>query len=503
MIRKFISILCRKRRSIFQKDTKFNIFLIAGILFFTVPLASLVSTEFTHGFNSPPNTPRCVAPYHGSFDIDINSYIEWECNDPDDDTLYHEIYFGENSDPPKITTQTTTSYNLLNLEYETTYFWKISVFDDHDNSKTSSVFNFTTKQNTSIDEIKKDKNHTVFVEFAVSVWDEECPNIKNILYELYQDETLKFNYVTLVYDENEKADARLSDEYNIHDFPTTYIDAGYYVFDVNSDKTYEQTDFKDKISAAMDRNTKKVSVDVQCILKNETDNFETTLTIYNDESKSYNGRLRVYLVEKMSRWYDYEGEPFNFGFIDYIINENITISSEDKIVKSKQWSVSDLNPENLRVIAVLFTDKPIKKDSNPSNPSHYHGFQAYYSEASAYADVIDSDDLPPQIGVEYPKKLRINIFGKAKLMDPFWKNTILIGRTTIKAIASDDSQVEKVEFYIDGTLKDTVTQKPYEYTFRKIGIIKHLIRKHTITVKAYDDSGKTSSVDLDVLTFFL
>ena len=88
-------------------------------------------------------------------------------------------------------------------------------------------------------------------------------------------------------------------------------------------------------------------------------------------------------------------------------------------------------------------------------------------------------------------------------MTPFWKNTILIGKTTVKAYASDDSKVEKVEFYIDDNLKKTVTKEPYEYTFRKTDLVKHLLRRHTITIIAYDDTKKTSSTSLEVLTIFL
>jgi len=478
-------------------------FLIAGVLFFTIPLVSLVSTGYSEDPSLPPNTPRCIAPYPGSFDVNTTTYLEWDCSDPDDDILWYTIYFGKNNDLQILARQTETMYNITYLEFETTYFWKISVSDASGNSKASQVFNFTTTQDTLFDNSSKERNHTVFVEFGASTWGQECPRIKNILYDLYQDDTLRFNYVTMISDENEKARSRLFDEYNIHDFPTTYIDAGFYVFDMNDDKTYEKNDFKNKISAAMTRDTTNVFLDVECTLNDDAKEFETTITIDNDEPEHFSGRLRVYLVEKISRWYDYEGKPFHFSFIDYIINEDVTVTSEDTLIQVKEWSLSDLHPENLQVIAVLFTDKPIEKDSNPSNPSHYHGFQAYYSIATAYADVSDSDDLPPEIGITYPKKLRINIFGTARFMDPFWKNTILIGKTTITVVASDDSQVEKVEFYIDGLLKGTVTEEPYEYTVRKTGLIKHFIRRHTITVKAYDDSGKTSSVDLDVLTFFL
>ncbi|MCK4347661.1 MAG: hypothetical protein KAW47_03505, partial [Thermoplasmatales archaeon] len=85
----------------------------------------------------------------------------------------------------------------------------------------------------------------------------------------------------------------------------------------------------------------------------------------------------------------------------------------------------------------------------------------------------------------------------------FQKNTILIGRTTVKAYASDDSAIEKVEFYIDENLKETVTQDPYEWTFRKVSFIKHLVRRYTITVTAYDDEGKTSSASIDVIAVLL
>jgi hypothetical protein len=468
LIGKHLLMIYEKGKQLIQKrETKLNIFLVTGILFFTIPLGSLISQEIHSDATLPPGTPTCISPYHGSFDVDINTYLEWKCDDPDDDIKYYEIYFGKNTNPSKMTTQTSTMYNLSNLAYETKYYWKITAFDAKDHSKTSPVFNFTTKQNTSNNENSRDENHTVFIEFAVSVWGEECPRIKDILHELHDDEALRFHYVTLVYDENENAHARLSNEYNIHDFPTTYIDAGYYVFDLNSDKTYGKADFKNKISAAMNRNTKKVSIDVQCILHNNTDTFDTTVTIYNDESESYTGCLKLYLVEKKSHWYDYDGSAFDFGFINYIINQNVKISPNDEIETSAQWSVTDLNPENLRVIAVLFTDKPIEKDSNPSSPSHYHGFQAYYAEEVSYADIIDSDNLPPEIGIEYPKKLHVNIFGKSPIMDPLWKNTILIGRTTVKAVASDDSKIEKVEFSIDSVLKETVTQEPYQYTSHK------------------------------------
>lgn len=53
--------------------------------------------------------------------------------------------------------------------------------------------------------------------------------------------------------------------------------------------------------------------------------------------------------------------------------------------------------------------------------------------------------------------------------------------------------VQKVEFYLDGTLKATVTQEPYNWTWstRSLG-------KHTIKVVAYDMDGDSSSREIEV-----
>ena len=75
-------------------------------------------------------------------------------------------------------------------------------------------------------------------------------------------------------------------------------------------------------------------------------------------------------------------------------------------------------------------------------------------------------------------------------------NTVLLGRTTLVAYASDDSKIEKVEFYIDGTLMKTVTDEPYEWFWHQF-----TIGKRTITVQAYDDQGKTATATIDVFVF--
>jgi hypothetical protein len=65
--------------------------------------------------------------------------------------------------------------------------------------------------------------------------------------------------------------------------------------------------------------------------------------------------------------------------------------------------------------------------------------------------------------------------------------TILLGRTTIIANISDDSGVAKVEFLVNGKLMKTIESPPYQWTWHQLAF-----GKKTITIKVYDNQGKTS-----------
>jgi len=85
----------------------------------------------------------------------------------------------------------------------------------------------------------------------------------------------------------------------------------------------------------------------------------------------------------------------------------------------------------------------------------------------------------------------------------FHKTTVLIGRTKIVAEAYDDTGIEKVEFLIDGNLVSEDTEEPYEYSFRKVKLLKRFVRKHTLTVIAYDNEEKIGTKSIEVWAFLL
>jgi hypothetical protein len=84
-----------------------------------------------------------------------------------------------------------------------------------------------------------------------------------------------------------------------------------------------------------------------------------------------------------------------------------------------------------------------------------------------------------------------------------WSSTMIIGPIDIEATSADfyygpggQWQVQKVEFYIDGALKATVTTDPYlwNWTARAFG-------KHTIKVIAYGLNNDTVSKEIEVTKF--
>ena len=63
--------------------------------------------------------------------------------------------------------------------------------------------------------------------------------------------------------------------------------------------------------------------------------------------------------------------------------------------------------------------------------------------------------------------------------------------------------VVKVKFFANGDLVGEDTEEPYEYSFRKVKLLKRFLRKHTLKVIAYDDEGKTGEGSIDVIAIFL
>jgi len=109
----------------------------------------------------------------------------------------------------------------------------------------------------------------------------------------------------------------------------------------------------------------------------------------------------------------------------------------------------------------------------------------------------EMDNTPPEVEITCPEK-GLYIFGN-KILPRFIRPALIIGRITIEANASDESGIEKVEFYINGKLKDNVTSPPYTYLWKwNRPRIFHIF---VIKVVAYDNTGETATDRMIVRKF--
>ncbi|MEF8879555.1 MAG: PKD domain-containing protein [Candidatus Thermoplasmatota archaeon] len=115
-----------------------------------------------------------------------------------------------------------------------------------------------------------------------------------------------------------------------------------------------------------------------------------------------------------------------------------------------------------------------------------------------------NDNQPPKIEITKPEAKSLYMFDK-KIMNLSNSNIIsnilsnqtrIFGVITIEANATDDNKVEKVEFYIDDELKETVNETPYQYKWSWKEFESN--QKYNIKVKAYDEEGLNSTDNITV-----
>ena len=105
--------------------------------------------SFTTRGNDPPNTPSDPDPEDGATDVQIDTCISWTSEDPDGDEVSYDVYFGESSPPPLVSSkQSETTYcPEENIEYDTDYYWKIVAWDVYEYSSEGPIWNFKTEEN--------------------------------------------------------------------------------------------------------------------------------------------------------------------------------------------------------------------------------------------------------------------------------------------------------------------------------------------------------------------
>jgi outer membrane protein assembly factor BamB len=142
--------------------------------------------------------------------------------------------------------------------------------------------------------------------------------------------------------------------------------------------------------------------------------------------------------------------------------------------------------------------------SNEQNPRHNYSAIGNFTATFTVTDSEDnssSDTATVTISYAPPSVTITKPLNGIYLMDtrvlPIHKY-IIIGQITIEADAHEEPLgIARVEFSVDGKLKVTDTEAPYSWTWNSPAFFKH-----TITVTAYDTSGKSVQASIVVSKFF-
>ncbi len=100
----------------------------------------------------PPSEPCNPSPINGEENVPIDTNLSWDGGDYDPgDAVTYDIYFGTETNPPLVDqigpfswSQIDISYDLFDLNSNTTYFWKIVSKDMQGATAKSPVWSFTT-----------------------------------------------------------------------------------------------------------------------------------------------------------------------------------------------------------------------------------------------------------------------------------------------------------------------------------------------------------------------
>jgi hypothetical protein len=103
--------------------------------------------SFTTRGNDPPYSPTDPDPVDGQTGVPRNPRLDWDCEDPNGDVLYYDVYLDQNPNPQNLVSehQAKSYYDTDELEYDTTYYWKIVAKDTFDGITEGPVWSFTVR----------------------------------------------------------------------------------------------------------------------------------------------------------------------------------------------------------------------------------------------------------------------------------------------------------------------------------------------------------------------
>lgn len=96
------------------------------------------------------------------------------------------------------------------------------------------------------------------------------------------------------------------------------------------------------------------------------------------DSVPYEGRVRIYITEPVSRWNNYDHDPYHFGCLGIPLNQQLSLDTLESYDNTFVWN-GDVSEQNVLVMAAVFSPDWYQGYANqPNNP-----FDAHYVDAAA------------------------------------------------------------------------------------------------------------------------
>jgi PKD repeat protein len=232
---------------------------------------------------------------------------------------------------------------------------------------TTSLSGLALAGSKEISTDSKDTTHPVLIEHCTAsdcyychFVDDAFPDVEGD----YERVSLAHSHYSAADAYNDAISSRIT-ELGTAGFPRLYFD-GNYEF-INGGWLGMQSDMQNAYDVCAER----VVADLDCELTVQwlgDAELEIEVSVENtDSSSSYDGHVKVYILEIESRWPKYGGGQMVNGLLGFSIEEDITIDAGGSWHDFHTWDgddygYGDITPDNIRVVAVVFDQSTMYVD---------------------------------------------------------------------------------------------------------------------------------------------
>ena len=174
----------------------------------------------------------------------------------------------------------------------------------------------------------------------------------------------------------------------------------------------------------------------------------------------------------------------------YITNVTVTLTVNETVsgINGTYYKVDDGN-------WTLYQTPFVISDEGTHTLQYYSNDNAGNTE-QVHNVTIKIDKTAPTATLVTPEEKRVYIFGRGIL--PALRKTIILGKITVEANATDNIGITHVKFYINGEEVANITDAPYEWAWGQS------IGNKNLSITAFDDAGwsTTDYVDVFIISIF-